>query len=67
MNTPQIYHIQGMTCNHCRMHAEQTLRSVAGVTSATVDLQSKEAVVEGTATREALAEAIEAIGFTLTD
>lgn len=67
MNTPQIYHIQGMTCNHCRMHAEQTLRSVAGVTSATVDLQSKEAVVEGIATREALAEAIEAIGFTLTD
>lgn len=61
----QIYHIDGMSCNHCRKSAEDALRKVAGVTSAQVDLASREAVVEGTATREALAKALDDIGFTL--
>lgn len=61
----QVYHIEGMNCNHCRMSAEKALLSVEGVTSATVDLASKEAHVEGTASREALAKAIEEVGFQL--
>lgn len=60
-----IYHIEGMNCNHCRMAAEKALLSVAGVTSATVDLASKEARVEGTATKEDLAKAIDEVGFKL--
>lgn len=63
--TEQIYHIEGMNCNHCRMSAEKALQSVEGVTSASVDLASKEAHVEGTASKEALAKAISDIGFTL--
>ena len=63
----KIYHIEGMNCNHCRMSAEKALRSVEGVTAASVDLATGEALVEGTATREALAEALDGIGFTLKD
>jgi len=40
------YHIQGMTCNGCRSHVEQTLSKVEGVTSVSVDLEKKEASIE---------------------
>ena len=40
------YKIQGMTCNGCRSHVEQTLSKVAGVTSAAVDLEKAEATLE---------------------
>ncbi|NAY90791.1 heavy metal translocating P-type ATPase [Muricauda sp. JGD-17] len=40
------YHIHGMTCNGCRTHVEKTLNGVDGVTSAMVDLEKKEAVIE---------------------
>lgn len=62
----QTYHIEGMSCNHCRMTAEKALESVPGVTSATVDLATKEALVTGTATEEDLRKAIDEVGFTLT-
>ena len=62
-NEVRIYHIEGMNCNHCRQAAEGALQSVPGVTSATVSLQTKEARVTGTASEEALREAIEGIGF----
>ncbi len=63
----QIYHIEGMTCNHCRMSAEKALLAVEGVQSASVVLGTKTATVQGTATREQLAKAIDEVGFTLTD
>ncbi|GEQ85453.1 copper-translocating P-type ATPase [Patiriisocius marinistellae] len=40
------YHIQGMTCNGCRTHVEQTLSKVKGVTSASVNLEKAEATIE---------------------
>jgi len=40
------FHIQGMTCNGCRSHVEQTLSKVKGVINATVDLASAEATIE---------------------
>ena len=61
----QIYHIEGMSCNHCRMSAEKALLSVEGVSAASVDLASKEAHVEGSASKEDLAKAISEIGFKL--
>lgn len=57
------YTIKGMNCNHCRMSAENAIRGVNGVTSATVDLYKKEAYVEGTASPEAICEAVESVGF----
>ena len=61
--TMKTYKIEGMNCNHCRMSAEKAIKSVAGVTSVTVDLQKKEAYVEGNATDEAIRAAVEEVGF----
>lgn len=60
-----IYHVEGMNCNHCRAAAEKALLNTPGVTSASVDLASKEARVEGTATFDQLKESIEGVGFSL--
>ena len=59
----KTYKIEGMNCNHCRMSAEKAIKSVAGVTSVTVDLQKKEAYVEGNATDEDIRAAVEEVGF----
>ncbi|HXJ98961.1 MAG TPA: heavy metal-associated domain-containing protein, partial [Gelidibacter sp.] len=40
------YSVQGMTCNGCRSHVEKTLSEVEGVSSATVLLDEKEAIIE---------------------
>ena len=40
------YHIQGMTCNGCRSHVEETLSKVEGVSKAIVDLEKLEAIIE---------------------
>lgn len=40
------FHINGMTCNGCRMHVEQTLSKMEGVSSASVNLEKAEATIE---------------------
>lgn len=60
----QTFVIDGMSCNHCRMSAEKAILSVKGVTSVSVDLNSKKAVVEGEFSLEEVCKAIEEIGFT---
>ena len=62
----QTFIINGMNCNHCRTAAEKAILSVAGVTAASVDLATKMAVVEGTASAEAICQAVEEVGFTCT-
>ena len=42
----QTYHIHGMTCNGCRIHVEETLSKVEGVSKAMVDLERAEATVD---------------------
>lgn len=58
-----VFIIEGMNCNHCRLSAEKAILSVEGVKNATVDLNSKTAVVEGDASFEDIAKAIEGVGF----
>ena len=38
-------HIEGMSCNHCKMHVEKALAAVDGVTEAVVSLENKNASV----------------------
>jgi copper chaperone len=38
--------VEGMTCGHCVKAVETRLRSLAGVSAATVDLQGKKATVD---------------------
>ena len=66
-NMKQTFIINGMNCNHCRTSAEKAILSVTGVTSASVDLATKVAIVEGTATTEAICKAVEEVGFTCTE
>ena len=55
--------IEGMMCQHCVKAATKALEGVAGVTTVTVSLEDKQAVVEGTATDEALTAAIVDAGY----
>lgn len=66
-NSVRIYHIKGMTCNHCRAAAHGALERTEGVTSVSIDLATREARITGTATREALASSLSDIGFELED
>lgn len=62
----KVYHIEGMNCNHCRASVEKAILGVEGVTAATVNLQTKEAQVEGTASFEDISKAVDEVGFKCT-
>ncbi|MBO4673432.1 MAG: SO_0444 family Cu/Zn efflux transporter [Bacteroidaceae bacterium] len=60
------YTIKGMSCNHCKNNTEKAIRTVKGVESVTVDLQSGIATVQGDDINdESIKEAVESIGFTI--
>ena len=58
-----IIKIEGMSCGHCKAAVEKALRAVAGVETAVVDLEKKQAVVTGNAAMEAMREAVEDAGY----
>ncbi len=62
-NPTTVYNIKGMSCNHCRTNVERAISQLSGVESVSVDLASATATVTGTADREEIKEAVEAIGF----
>ena len=62
-NTIQL-HIEGMNCSHCAHSAENALKSVSGVESASVNLASKTATITGEASVETLIDAVNSLGFT---
>ena len=58
-----IIKIEGMSCGHCKAAVEKALKAVAGVETAVVDLEKKQAVVSGNAAMEAMREAVEDAGY----
>ena len=63
------YTIEGMMCNHCRMHAEKALNQIEGV-QATVTLNPPMAIIEFADGEKPLAElqaALDPEGFTIKD
>lgn len=62
-NDMKTFKVEGMMCNHCRAHVQQAIESVAGVTSVNVDLAAGTASVEGTASDEAIIEAVVKCGY----
>ena len=54
--------IEGMMCMHCRAHAEKALNAIPGAT-ATVDLDSKTAIVTGDVSDDAIRAAIAEAGY----
>jgi Cu2+-exporting ATPase len=63
----QILHVKGMMCAHCAAHVEKALTAVEGVARAKVDLDAATVTVTAaeSVTREALAAAITAAGYTV--
>lgn len=59
----QQLQVQGATCSGCVRSIEQTLRSVAGVTEACMDLGTGIASVVGMVESNDLIEALERAGF----
>ena len=61
--------VGGMTCASCSARVEKALLKVPGVSSATVNLATERASVHGliTVPREALVQAVEAAGYTVSD
>ena len=60
--------IEGMSCNHCKMHVEKALTIVPGVKSAQVDLVKKHAVVimDDSVSDELLTMAVNEAGYEVT-
>ena len=60
--------VDGMTCMHCVNRVKNALEGVEGVTSADVNLEQGQAVVEGTEfSDEALKQAVAEAGYEVTD
>lgn len=65
INMKKTYRIEGMMCNHCRMHAESALNSIEGI-KATVTLDPPVAEIEfenGELPIERLQEALDKEGY----
>jgi len=63
--TIKVYQVKGMTCGGCARHVEKALRSVAGVSTVTVDVAKGTATIEGAASFEAMAASVGAAGYEL--
>ena len=58
-----VIRVEGMMCTHCKARVENVCKAVAGTSDAVVDLQAKQVTVTGTASVEALKQAIVAAGY----
>ncbi len=58
--------VEGMKCMHCKAKVEKALKSVPGVTDASVDLEAKtaEILMDVSVDDRLLTEAVSAEGFT---
>lgn len=62
-NMEQVIHVEGMMCSHCKARVEAVCKEVPGTVDAVVDLQQKQVTVTGSASVEALKEAIIKAGY----
>lgn len=61
--------IDGMTCGHCKAAVEKALGELAGVSSVSVDLSTKQATVEydeKVVNPAAIKQAVEDLGYDVT-
>ncbi len=64
---PEVFIVEGMTCNHCAMNVQKAIKSVEGVKNATVDLKAKKAFVWGNYEKDKLKKAVEDSGYKVVD
>ena len=58
--------VEGMTCEHCQKAVKEALEGVPGTESATVDLESGTAMVEGSPDVQLLIRMVEEEGYNAT-
>lgn len=58
-----VIHVNGMMCGHCKAAVEKACKAVPGTEDAQVDLEKKQVTVRGTASVEALKQAITDAGY----
>lgn len=63
----KIISIEGMSCGHCVKHVKDALEELQDIDTVEVDLENKQAVIEGNASDEAIKEAIEEAGYDVTN
>ena len=62
-DTPWMFTVKGMSCNHCKNNVEKAILQIEGVERVEIDLVSGQTVVYGKADKDALKKAVESIGF----
>ncbi len=62
--TEQVFVVTGMHCNHCRNSVLRIVGNLPGVDSVEVDLPSGRMSISGTADKESIIQAVDALGFT---
>ena len=60
----QVFIVTGMHCNHCRNSVLRIVGNLPGVDSVEVDLPSGRMSISGTADKESIIQAVDALGFT---
>jgi copper chaperone CopZ len=58
-------YVPDMTCHHCKLSLESSLRTLPGVQEVRVNLEAKMIGVDGEATLEDIKKAIQAAGYTV--
>lgn len=59
----RTYSVPGISCGHCKSAIEGEVGQLDGVQTVNVDVDSKTVAVEGDATDEAIAAAIDEAGY----
>ena len=55
--------VEGMTCNHCKANVEKNVAQQEGVSAVTVNLETKEVLIEGTPNVEKVKDVINNLGY----
>jgi copper chaperone len=61
--TLRTFDVPGISCGHCKAAIEAGVGAVAGVTSVTVDVDTRTVAVAGDATDDAVTAAIDEAGY----
>ncbi|MFZ5648465.1 MAG: heavy-metal-associated domain-containing protein [Bacillota bacterium] len=68
--TEEVLKVQGMSCNHCKMAVEKSLKNLPGVTGADVDLPAGTVCVTydpGSASHDQIVAAIDKAGYKVSE
>ena len=63
MDNQTIYHVGGMSCNHCKKNVESGLMKLDGVEAVEANVERGEVVLTGIVDEEQVRQAVEALGY----